>query len=255
MECYDPRSMRAEEFIHDGKIMPPMDFIPVLEQNADICHLDYYVLDRVCKDLRRWLDEGRRVVRVSVNFSRKNLTEPDLLENIIDIVDRNQIPHEYIEVELTETTTDVTFKDLRRVVNGLHEAGIATAVDDFGMGFSSLSLLQDIPWKVLKIDKSFLPADDEQVVSNNHMMYKHVVSMAREIGLECVTEGVETKKQVMILRKNHCHVAQGFFFDKPLPVEEYEDRMNNPIYDLNHTSEEWRFRTEDKKKLANSKKV
>ncbi len=232
-------------WFHDGKIVPPMEFIPVLEQNTDICKLDYLMLEMVCKDLRRWIDMGRRVVRVSVNFSRKNLTDVDLLDNIIEIVDRYEIPHEYIEIELTETTTDVAFRDLKRVVTGLEEVGIATAVDDFGIGYSSLTLLQDIPWKVLKIDRSFLPADGEKVVSKNHMMFKHVVSMAREIGLECVTEGVETKKQVMILRKNHCHVAQGFFFDKPMPVEEFEGRIDKPMYDLSHLSEEWRFKADE----------
>ena len=241
-------------WFHDGKIVPPMEFIPVLEQNADICYLDYHILDLVCRDIRRWLDEGKKVVRVSVNFSRKNLSEMDLLSNILDIVDRYRVPHEYIEVELTETTTDVAFTDLRRVVTGLRDVGIACAVDDFGMGYSSLTLLQDIPWTVLKIDKSFLPADDEQVVSNNHMMYKHVVSMAREIGLECVTEGVETKKQVMILRKNHCHIAQGYFFDKPIPVEEFEQRMDSPMYDLSHTSQEWIFQ-DDKRRTPKKKRV
>ena len=232
-------------WFHDERIVPPMEFIPVLEQNTDICKLDYYMLESVCKDLRRWIDSGRRAVRISVNFSRQNLTDVDLLSNIIEIVDRYEIPHEFIEIELTETTTDVAFRDLRRVVTGLEEAGIATAVDDFGIGYSSLTLLQDIPWKVLKIDRSFLPTDDEQVVSKNHLMFKHVVSMAREIGLETVTEGVETKKQVMILRKNHCHVAQGFFFDKPMPVDQFEGRLDKPMYDLSHLSEEWRFRADD----------
>ena len=232
-------------WFHDGKIVPPLDFIPVLEMSTDICKLDYKMLEMVCMDLRRWIDSGKKVVRVSVNFSRKNLSDEHLLENILKIVDKYEIPHEFIEVELTETTTDVAFRDLRRVVTGLEEAGIATSVDDFGIGYSSLTLLQDIPWKVLKIDRSFLPTDEEKVVSKNHLMFKHVVSMAREIGLECVTAGVETKKQVMILRKNHCHTAQGFFFDKPMPVEEFETRLDKPMYDLSHLSEEWRFRGDE----------
>ncbi len=232
-------------WFREGKVVPPMEFIPVLEQTTDICKLDFHMLEMVCKDLRRWIDAGKRVVRVSVNFSRKNLADSDLLDNIIDIIDRYEIPHEYIEIELTETTTDVAFRDLRRVVTGLEEVGIATAVDDFGIGYSSLRLLQDIPWKVLKIDRSFLPTDEENIVSKNHLMFKHVVSMAREIGLETVTEGVETKKQVMILRKNHCHTAQGFFFDKPMPVDEFENRIDNPMYELSHLSEEWKFKVDE----------
>ena len=221
-------------WVRDGKIVPPMEFIPVLEQNTDICRLDYYMLERVCKDLRRWIDEGKKVVRVSTNFSRKNLAEVDLLSDIISVVDKYKIPHDLIEIELTETTTVAGFRDLKRVVTGLREVGISTSIDDFGMGYSSLNLLQDVPWNVLKIDKSFLPMDDEKNMSKNHLMYKHVVSMAREIGLEVITEGVETSKQLDILRNNHCHVAQGYYFDKPLPVEEFEDRLDKHKYDLSN---------------------
>ena len=113
-----------------------MEFIPILEQNTDICQLDFYMLDHVCKDIRRWLDEGRKVVRVSVNLSRKHMMDVDLLEHIISIVDKYRVPHEYIEIELTETTTDVEFRDLKRVVSSLQQQGIYTSVDDFGMGYS-----------------------------------------------------------------------------------------------------------------------
>ncbi|MBQ7372900.1 MAG: EAL domain-containing protein, partial [Blautia sp.] len=127
-------------WFHDGQLIPPMEFIPMLEQNTDICKLDFYMLDHVCKDIRRWLDEGRDVVRISVNLSRKHMLDIDLLDHILEIVDRNRVPHEYIEIELTETTTDVEFRDLKRVVRGLQQVGIFTSVDDFGIGYSSLNL-------------------------------------------------------------------------------------------------------------------
>ena len=103
----------------DGKIIPPLDFIPVLEQTSEICKLDFYVLDMVCGYIRKWLDEGRRVVRTSVNFSRKHMINDRLLDNILEIVDKHNVPHEFIEIELTETTTDVEFRDLQRIVSGL----------------------------------------------------------------------------------------------------------------------------------------
>ena len=149
-------------WIKDKTIIPPNDFIPILEINTDICQLDFYMLDHVCKDIRRWLDEGKEVVRVSVNFSRKHLIDVNVLEKIIATIDKNNVPHEYIEIELTETTTDVLFSDLRRVVCGLQEQGIWTAVDDFGVGYSSLNLIRDLPWNVLKIDKSFVPTNVEE---------------------------------------------------------------------------------------------
>ena len=215
-----------------GKMVMPMEFIPVLEQNMDICVLDYHILSIVCRDIRRWLDGGKKVVRVSVNLSRKHLLDADLLENVISTIDTYRVPHEYIEIELTETTTDVEFNDLKRVVTGLQKAGIYTSVDDFGNGFSSLNLIRAIPWDVLKIDRSLLPMDEEQEESITNRMYKHIVSMAQDIGIDCVTEGVETLKQIDILRENGCPVAQGFYFDKALPVEEFEKRLNGEPYTI-----------------------
>ena len=219
-------------WLHDGELIPPMDFIPLLEQGTEICTLDFYMLDHVCRDIRRWLDEGRHVVRVSVNLSRKHMIDVDLLENIISIVDKNRVPHEYIEVELTETTTDVEFRDLKRVVSGLQEAGIYTSVDDFGMGYSSLNLIRAIPWNVLKVDKSFLPIEQDDKKSTRSIMFKYVVAMARELGLECIAEGVETRSQVEVLRENECELAQGFYFDRPLPLKEFEERLEVCRYDV-----------------------
>ena len=220
-------------WLRDGKIVPPMEFIPILEQNTDICRLDFRMLDIVCRDIRRWLDEGRKVVRVSVNLSRKHLLDVDLLEHLMKIIDENKVPHEYIELELTETTTDVEFRDLKRVVGGLRKAGIFTTVDDFGIGYSSLNLIREIPWDVLKLDRCFMPAEDSTDDSNvTELMFSHVVSMARSMGLECVAEGVETKKQLELLKANNCLIAQGFLFDRPLPVNEFEQRLEKRSYDV-----------------------
>ena len=226
----------------DGRLHLPADYIPDLEQTMDICRLDFYVLDQVCHDLRRWLDQGRQVVRVSVNFSRRHLIDPDLLSRILAVIDKYRVPHEYIEIELTETITDVEFRDLKRVTRGLQEAGIYTSVDDFGIGYSSLNLIREIPWNILKVDKNFLPLSEDNGPDRQNIMFRHVVSMAKEIGLICVAEGVETMEQVNILRKCGCDIAQGFFYDKPLPVKEFEERLDRHWYPrdnrqfMNHNS-------------------
>ena len=213
----------------DGRVIPPDEFIPILELNTFVSDLDFYVLDHVCRDMVRWLNEGRKPVRVSVNFSRKHLVDIDLTDHIITIIDKYNIPHDLIEIELTETTSDVMFSDLRRIVSSLQREGVKTAVDDFGVGYSSLNLIRDIPWDVLKIDKSFVPeAEDEVNVSN--VMFRHLISLAHDMGLECVVEGVETDEQLRIMRKNSCRIAQGFFFDHPLSVDEFEDRLVNKAY-------------------------
>ena len=219
-------------WMHNGRMVSPGEFIPVLEQGLDICKLDFYMLDAVCKDIRRWLDNGLDIVRISVNLSRRHLTDIDLLKHIIEIIDRNNVPHEYIEIELTETTTDVEFKDLKRTIGGLQQLGVSTSVDDFGIGYSSLNLIKEIPWNVLKLDKSLLPDKCDKSPVQNGVMFKYIVAMAQEMGLECIAEGVETKEQVQILADNKCNLAQGFYFDKPLPVEEFEIRLKkNYIYD------------------------
>ncbi len=214
-------------WFRDGRIIPPGDFIPVLESSRAICTLDFYMLDHVCRDIRRWLDEKREVVKVSVNLSRLHLGDEDLLENILGIIDRHNVPHKYIEIELTETTTDVDFTELKKIVNGLREQGISTSVDDFGMGYSSLNLIRELPWNVLKIDKSFLPTHAENQDPSKLKMLRHIITMSQDLGLECIVEGVETAEQVDLLKECKCYLAQGFYFDKPLPVSEFERRLDN----------------------------
>ncbi len=212
-------------WFYNGEMVLPGKFIPVLERSKAVNSLDFYMLEQVCKDIRRWLNEGRKVVKVSVNFSRRHLGDMNLVEHILQIVDRHNVPHEYIEIELTETTTDVDFRDLRKIVVGLQDAGIQTSVDDFGMGYSSLNLIKELPWNVLKIDRSLLEpiATGER---NGSIMLGHVISMAQEMGLECLVEGVETTDQIKFLKQHGCYLAQGFFFDKPLPRVEFEKRLD-----------------------------
>ena len=212
---------------HDGEMILPYRFIPVLEQSHLICDLDFYVLEHVCRDLSRWQEEGKTLVRVSVNLSRVHLGDMDLVEHVVEIVDRYRVPHEYIELELTETTTDVDFRELKQIVIAFRSLGFSVAVDDFGVGYSSLNLIREMPWKVLKIDKSFLPDGTEEADEDiqKKVMLKHIIGMAQNLGLECIAEGVETAEQVTILKENNCYHAQGYLFDRPLPVEEFEDRL------------------------------
>ena len=214
---------------HNGELILPYRFIPVLEQSNMICELDFYILEHVCRDIKRWEQEGRELVKVSVNLSRVHLGEMDLVERVLEIVDRYQIPHSYIELELTETTTDVDFRELKQIVIAFRDQGFSVAVDDFGVGYSSLNLIREMPWKVLKIDKSFLPEDNEDEDENTQkrVMLKHIIGMAQNLGLECIAEGVETTEQVTILKENNCYNAQGYLFDKPLPVEEFEERLGS----------------------------
>lgn len=215
-------------WFRNGRVISPGEFIPVLEGSKAICTLDFYMLDHVCRDIRRWLDEGREAVKVSVNLSRLHLGDEDLLESILRIIDKYKVPHHFIEIELTETTTDVDYKELKKIVYGLREQDISTSVDDFGVGYSSLNLIREMPWNVLKIDKSFLPTQEEENNDPSKVkMLRHIITMSQDLGLECIVEGVETAEQVKLLKDCKCYLAQGFYFDRPLPVKEFEQKLES----------------------------
>jgi diguanylate cyclase (GGDEF)-like protein len=219
-------------WIRDGKTIQPMEFIPILERNTDICRLDFYMLDLACKDIRRWLDEGKNAVRVSVNFSRKHLVNPKLLDDIIIVLQRNNVPYEYIEIELTETTYEGDYQKLKNLVEDFRKNGIHTSIDDFGVGYSSLNIIRELPWNVMKIDRSLLPMSHAEKYNPATVVYKHITAMASEMGIECLTEGVETVEQLNILRENSCMYAQGYYFDKPLPLDKFEKRMEIGSYSV-----------------------
>ena len=206
----------------NGEMLPPDSFIPILEETTRICELDFYVLDHVCKSIQNWIRHGVKPVKVSVNFSRRHLSNKNLVNHIVQVLDKYEVPHQYIEIELTETTIDADYEALKLVVSNLRECGIESSVDDFGMGYSSLSLIRDVPFKVLKIDKSFLGDKNVEPDERQRAMMKHVISMANDLGMECIAEGVENMEHVQLLKENKCYMAQGFLFNKPIPQEEFE---------------------------------
>ncbi len=222
LKTYEPNGAEALcRWVRDDVVIPPDEFIPILEQGPKIKKLDFYMLEHVCKDMRKWIDEGKNVVQISVNLSRINVGQERLLERIVETIDRYRIPHSYIQIELTETSTELGFDELRDLVLGLRDAGISTAVDDFGTGYSSLRVISELPWNVLKIDKSLL-RETERKKSNDHLMLGHIISMVRDLGMECVVEGVETPEDVKFLKDNNCFMAQGFYFDRPISGEYFE---------------------------------
>ena len=220
-------------WFHKGEIIQPGDFIPALEQTSDICKLDLYMLEQVCRNQRAWLDGGedRKLVPMSINFSKKHIMNVEIADVIEKTIDKYRIPHDAIEIEFTETTNEIEFNDLRSVVCSLHEKGIMCSVDDFGIGFSSLNLLRDIPWKTIKIDKSFVPEENDPVNDVKCKMFRGVVAMSKNLGFDCLAEGVETEYQIQFLRDSGCNYVQGYYYDKPLPKEEFEARLVTKQYE------------------------
>lgn len=223
--CLDDNTLCGAEalirWIKDGKIVPPMDFIPVLEQEGTICTLDFYVLDAVCRDLRAWLDAGLEPVRTSVNFSKLHLHNRQLSADVLKIINKYQLDSRYIEIEITETSGYEDFSTLNAFVNDMKEHGICTSLDDFGTGYSSLNLLKDLNVDIIKLDRSFLMNIAEQNTTDK-VIVETIIRMVKELNMQVVAEGVETSVQAQYLRSINCHLAQGYLFDKPLPHDTFE---------------------------------
>lgn len=213
-------------WIHEGKVISPMKFIPVLEHNEKICELDFQVLNQVCIDLKGWMEKGIKPLPVSVNFSRRHLGNQNVVDEIISVIEKNDIPKELIEVEITETIDEYSIQVLKEFVEKLQSRGIRVLIDDFGTGSSSLNLIHQIHFDVLKIDKSLVDIENEL----GRVLLTHTIELAEFMGMEIIAEGVETIDQFDFLQKANCKKIQGYFFDKPLEKAEYEKRLVKKIY-------------------------
>lgn len=207
-----------------GKIVPPMDFIPILEKEGNICLLDFYVFERACSDIRRWLDQGMAPVKVSVNFSKLHLYDDQFAETILHLMDKYQVDSKYLEIELTETASYEDYAVLSRFAAEMKKRGIDVSIDDFGTGYSSLNLLKSLEVDTIKLDKSFVDDIDMQR-DTDRIVIKNIVNMVNELHMQIIAEGVETSGQASFLESVHCSMAQGFLFDMPLPCEEFEERL------------------------------
>lgn len=197
----------------------PGDFIPLFEKNGFVSRADYYVWDNVCRDLRVWMEAGISIVPVSVNTSKLDFTEGDYWERIHKSVDTYKVPKEKLHIEVTETLVSGNInEELVTLLNELREEGFKIEMDDFGKGYSSLNILGTLPLDILKLDMSFISD------LGNERKFKvlvSVISMAKNLQLQTVAEGVETKEQMEVLRDLGCDGVQGYYFSKPLPREEF----------------------------------
>lgn len=207
-----------------GLIMPDC-FIPVFESNGFIIKLDEYVCREVCIMLRKWLDAGLEPVPVSVNLSRLHIYSGDIIGYLIGIIKKYEIPPKYLRLEVTETIFLGDTDKLNDVLTELHSLGFKVEMDDFGSGYSSLNMLKTVPVDTVKIDKEFF--SDEANTDKGKIVMKHTISMAKDLQMEVIAEGIETEEHVEFLKKSNCDVGQGYYFSKPMPLLEFENRFIN----------------------------
>lgn len=209
------------------EFLSPARFIPFFEKDGNISKIDDIVLSKVCACFAKWKSENKPLYPVSVNLSRSQLYDKNLIDHLIQIVDSFGVKHELIDFELTESATYDDMAYMIQVLNGLRQNGFKISMDDFGTGYSSLSLLTQMPLDTLKIDKSFV---DKVGVGNvaetenekDTAVLRHIIALARELHFECLAEGAEQKCQIEKLRELGCEIIQGYYYSKPLPIEEYE---------------------------------
>lgn len=206
----------------DGKLIPPSSFIPALEKTGKIVDLDFYVLNFVLKLIRSWLDKGIEPVPISFNLSRIHFYNDNLVENIRELTDRYDIPAKYVEIEVTES---VFFEEEHLIIDKvekLRSHGYKVSVDDFGAGYSSLNLIGILPVDIVKLDRGFVK--DSLKTKRGNDIIKGLIKILNEIELDIVCEGVETVEEEKIISAYGCKEVQGFLYDKPIPVTEFEKK-------------------------------
>ncbi len=199
----------------ESGFMSPGKFIPLFEQNGFIINLDQYVFETVCKNIREWIDNGVKVVPVSVNVSRLQFYRIDFVKHYTKIKDKYNIPDGLLELEFTESIVFENLAILRKIVSNLKAAGFTCSIDDFGSGYSSLNILKNLPMDTLKLDKLFF--DDSENITRDKALISSVITMSRALNMKTVAEGIENWAQVAFLKEIGCDIIQGYVYSEPIP--------------------------------------
>lgn len=213
----------------NGEIISPSEFVPILEHNGAICHLDFYVFEQVCKNIREWQKAGIEPIRISSNFSKRHLSNANFAEEILQTLDKYEVDYSLVEIELTEASDAEDSRTLKEFLNIMNCKGIRTSIDDFGSGYSSLKLLKEMKMSTVKLDKSLI--DDTGIgIPENDAITANLISMLNDLGMEVVAEGAEYSEQIYFLKKSGCDIVQGFYFDKPLREKDFTERLKTRRY-------------------------
>jgi diguanylate cyclase (GGDEF)-like protein len=204
-------------------LVPPAQFVPVAEDCGLILPIGRWVLREACRQARAWQDAGLPPLLIAVNVSAVEFRDKDFVEGVRTILSETGLPARYLELELTEGVLMEDVESAASVLLELKAMGVHLAIDDFGIGYSSLSYLRKFPIDALKIDKSFIHQDTTD--PDESTIVGAVIAMGRSLKLRVVAEGVETLEQLMVLQGLHCDEAQGFYFSRPVAAEQFADLL------------------------------
>jgi len=198
--------------------VPPDQFIPLAEQNGLIIPISDWALEQCCKQLQQWHQEGLVGLRMAINLSTVQLRHVGLPQIISKLMRDYRLPPGALELEVTETTLMEDIQAAAQHLRGLRESGALIAIDDFGTGYSSLNYLRTLPLDKIKIDKSFVQdvLDDE----DDATIVRTIIQLGKNLGMQVIAEGVETREQEAYIIAQGCHEGQGYLYSKPMPAEE-----------------------------------
>ena len=209
-----------------GEVVPPLDFIPVLEKYGFITDLDCYVWEDACRSLREWSDAGNLAVPCSVNVSVKDIYAIDVASVFENLVQKYSLSHDLLKIEITESAYADDTDKVRNTVADLRDKGFVVLMDDFGSGYSSLNMLNSLNVDVIKLDARFLQLGENDALRGMHII-ESIVNMAKTMGLPIIAEGVETKQQVEYLEGIGCNYMQGYYFYRPLEKRDFEELIRS----------------------------
>ena len=209
----------------DGSMIPPFKFIPVAERSRLIIPIGHYVLTEACRLTKHWQEQGLPKFRVAVNVSGVQFEEENIVCEVEEVLNQTGLSANYLELEVTETALMSDMKEIIRKLTELRNLGVELAIDDFGTGYSSLSYLKKLPIHRLKIDQAFvrniITSKDDQAIT------KMILGLGHAMNLKVLAEGVEGQEEEAFLKKLKCDEAQGYYYAKPMPAEEFERYLNN----------------------------
>jgi len=214
-------------WIHPERgMMSPADFIPLFEKNGFITEMDNDIWQQACDFISRRLDNGKSCVPISVNLSRRDIYKTNLIESLTFMMEHHNFPPEYLHLEITETAYTENPEQLIDVIEKLKDFGCIIEMDDFGSGYSSLNMLSALPIDILKLDMKFMQNDSEKKSGDKSNIIYFIINLAKSMNLSVVAEGVETPEQVEMLKGMGCDFAQGYYYAKPMTVEEFEKLLD-----------------------------
>ncbi len=206
----------------ENELVMPNTFIPLFEKYELITILDTYVLESIFSQLSIWQKKGYKLINISVNESRQHLYNEHHIDDLIHLINEYNVSSNYIELEMTETTIVHNVELAKQAERNVHKLGFKVSMDDFGTGYSSFSMLKNINIDILKLDKSFF--DDIIESKRGKIIIEAIINMAHKLNTKTVAEGIETQEQLDYLKRVGCDYVQGYIYEKPITIKEFEEK-------------------------------